>query len=69
MSPKEFRKNTLELMEQGVLFAYQFPQVGGEMMFMEIPLDKDDTTLIPVSLKEVGLMFQEDEFREKAEFN
>ncbi len=69
MSPKEFRKNTLELIEKGALFAYQFPQGGGGVIFMEIPPAITDTSLISVSLEEIKLVFQEDEFREKADMN
>ncbi len=67
MSPKEFRERQLQLMENGLVFAYQLTSIGGRLIFS--PNRLVDTDWIPVSIEEVRLMFQEDKEREKAELN
>jgi len=53
-------------MEKGEIYAYHTEAFGTSLKFSRLT---SVFSLAPASVEEVRLMFQEDEFREKAEMN
>ncbi len=68
MSPKEFRETTLDKLENNELYAFLSMMPGANSIeFSSSP--KIHYGFMSISVEGVRILFQEDEFREKADMN